>query len=131
MVDHRMAVSPRPLNRRIAIGLMLVVQLVVAMAIAEGLLRTMYQHPAPWYPGAIRNFLSREYFYRRRIIQLDQRFARYDAELLYTLRPGQFAFSNVEYSTPYIVNSLGVRDEERALAQPEIVVVGDSYAMGW
>jgi len=91
----------------------------------------MYRHPAAWYPAAIRTFLRFEYYYRRHIIQLDERTARHDPELLYTLRPGQFIFSNVEYSTPYVVNSLGVRDDERSLAQPEIVVVGDSYAMGW
>ncbi len=131
MADNRLTHAPRSLTRTAAIGLFLAFQLAVGLALAEGLLRTMYQHPAPWYPAAIRTFLSVEYFYRRHIIQLDERTARYDPELLYTLRPGQFTFSNIEYSTPYVVNSLGVRDDERSLAQPEIVVVGDSYAMGW
>jgi hypothetical protein len=31
----------------------------------------------------------------------------------------------------YAINSLGVRDDEAALNNPEIVVVGDSQAMGW
>ena len=131
MADDRVTDAPRPLTRTGAIALFLAFQLVVALVLAEGILRTMYQHPAAWYPAAIRNFLGFEYFYRRHIIQLDERFARYDPELLYTLRPGRFTFSNVEYSTPFVVNSLGVRDDERSLAQPEIVVVGDSYAMGW
>jgi hypothetical protein len=131
MAHNRFIDAPRSLTRAAAIGLLLAFQLVVGLALAEGLLQTMYQHPARWYPAAIRKFLSLEYFYRRHIIQLDERTARYDPELLYTLRPGQFTFSNVEFSTPYIVNSLGVRDDERSLAQPEIVVVGDSYAMGW
>jgi hypothetical protein len=119
------------LTRRLAIVLFLAFQLIIGLAVAEGLLRTMYQHPAAWYPAPIRSFLGFEYFYRRNVIQLDERFARYDPELLYTLRPGAFTFANVEYSTGYVVNSLGVRDDERSLAQPEIVVVGDSYAMGW
>lgn len=132
MADNGSPDLPRPLTRRpAAIGLLLAFQLVVGLALAEGLLWTMYEHPAAWYPAAIRNFLGFEYFYRRHIIQLDERSARYDPELLYTLRPGRFTFSNVEYSTPYVVNSLGVRDDERSLDQPEIVVVGDSYAMGW
>lgn len=131
MAHNRIAGAPRSLTRTAAIGLFLAFQLAVGLALAEGLLRTMYQHPAPWYPAAVRTFLSFEYFYRRHIIQMDERTARYDPELLYTLRPGQFTFSNIEYSTPYVVNSLGVRDDERSLAQPEIVVVGDSYAMGW
>ena len=131
MADHRDPDVPRPLTRAAAIALFLAFQLLVGLALSEGLLRTMYQHPAAWYPQALRNFFGFEYFYRRSIIQLDERFARYDPQLLYTLRPGRFTFANVEYTTPYVVNSLGVRDEERELAQPDIVVVGDSYAMGW
>lgn len=131
MAHNRLPDGPRALRRTAAIGLLLAFQAVVGLALAEGLLRTMYRHPASWYPAAIRKFLSFEYFYRRHIIHLDQRTARYDPELLYTLRPGQFTFSNVEFSTPFVVNGLGVRDDEASLAQPEIVVVGDSYAMGW
>lgn len=131
MADHRTTDAPRPLSRRLTIALVLAVQLIVGLALAEGLLWTMYRHPAAWYPAPIRNFLAFEYFYRRNIVQIDERFARYDPELLYTLRPGAFTFANVEYSTAYVVNSLGVRDDERSLAQPDIVVVGDSYAMGW
>jgi hypothetical protein len=121
----------RTLNRGAAIAVLLALQVVVGLVLVEGLVRVMYQHPARWYPQAIRNFLRWEYFYRRSIVQLDERFARYDPELLYTLRPGTFTFANVEYSTPYTVNSLGVRDDEPSLAHPDIVVVGDSYAMGW
>ena len=131
MAHDRFAERPWSLRRALAIGVLLAFQLVVALALTEGLLWTMYQHPASWYPASIRQFLGHEYFYRRHIVQLDERTARYDPELLYTLRPGQFTFSNVEFSTPYVVNSLGVRDDEGSLAQPEIVVVGDSYAMGW
>jgi hypothetical protein len=40
-------------------------------------------------------------------------------------------FENVEFSTQFVVNTLGVRDNQRSLTQPEIVVAGDSYAMGW
>jgi hypothetical protein len=131
MADQRDVDAGRPQTRVVAIVVLLAVQGVIGLVLAEGLLWAMYQHPAAWYPSAIRNFLGFEYFYRRHIIQLDERFARFDPELLYTLRPGAFTFANVEYSTAYAVNSLGVRDDERSLAQPEIVVVGDSYAMGW
>jgi hypothetical protein len=112
-------------------AVLLGIQLVLGLALSEGLIRLLYQHPAMWYPAAVRNFLGWEYFYRRSIIQLDERFARYDPELLYTLKPGTFTFANVEFSTSYTVNSLGVRDDEASLAHPDIVVVGDSYAMGW
>ena len=65
------------------------------------------------------------------IIQYDPDGARYDPELGYTLKPGKFVFSNHEFSTTYHVNSLGVRDTEEALDSPRVVVLGDSYAMGW
>ena len=119
------------MKRPAAIGLFLVFQLVVALVLAEGLLVGMYRHPAAWYPAGLLNFLRTEYFFSRRIVQLDERTARFDAELLYTLQPGAFTFSNPEFSTQYVVNREGLRDNQRSLEQPEIIVAGDSYAMGW
>ena len=112
-------------------AVVLAIQLAIALLLAEGLLLAMYHHPAAWYPAGLRRFLSTEYFHRRRIVQLDDVHARYDPELVYTLQPGAFMFTNVEFSTQYVVNSLGVRDNQRSLTVPEIVVAGDSYAMGW
>ena len=119
------------MSRRVLIALVLVFQLAVGLALGELLLVAMYTHPSRHYPEGLLQFFRWEYFYRRDIVQFDLRRARHDPELLYTLRPGRFTFSNVEYSTSYDVNSLGVRDDEASLAQPEIVVAGDSYAMGW
>ena len=119
------------MTRPAALGLFLLFQLFVALVLAEGLLLLMYHHPAAWYPAGLQNFLRTEYFFRRRIVQMDERTARYDLELFYTLQPGAFVFSNPEFSTQFVVNRLGVRDNQRSLEQPEIVVVGDSYAMGW
>ncbi|RJR44588.1 MAG: SGNH/GDSL hydrolase family protein [Deltaproteobacteria bacterium] len=64
-------------------------------------------------------------------IQYDPDCAKYDPDLGYTLKPGNFIFANHEFSTTYHVNSLGVRDTEEALNSPQVVVLGDSYAMGW
>jgi lysophospholipase L1-like esterase len=77
--------------------------------------------------------LAREYYggFDRAILQTDARFARYDPELFYTLRPGRFVFAQREFAHELRVNALGVRDEESALDAPEIVVLGDSVAMGW
>ncbi|HKB14359.1 MAG TPA: SGNH/GDSL hydrolase family protein [Vicinamibacterales bacterium] len=118
-------------NRRTLIALVLLFQLLVGVVLVEVALVTIFAHPSSRYPPALLEFLRWEYFYRRSVVQLDEGRARYDPELLYTLRPGRFTFANIEYSTPYAVNSLGVRDDEAALAHPEIVVAGDSYAMGW
>lgn len=67
----------------------------------------------------------------RNLIQFKRKCARYDKDQTYTLRPGTFRFSNREFNTTYHVNSMGMRDDEESLAEPEIVVVGDSFAMGW
>jgi len=120
-----------PVLRRAPLAVVLAIQLVISMLLAEGLLLAMYHHPAAWYPAGLRRFLTTEYFNRRDIVQLDERHARYDADLFYTLQPGAFMFENVEFSTQFVVNTLGVRDNQRSLTQPEIVVAGDSYAMGW
>jgi len=55
----------------------------------------------------------------------------YDPELTYRLRPGTCTFSELEFDTEYRINSLGVRDDEASLDAPRIVVLGDSFAMGW
>jgi lysophospholipase L1-like esterase len=65
------------------------------------------------------------------VIQLDPACAQYDPELTYTLRPGTCTFSNTEYTTEVRINRLGLRDDEESLDRPEIVVLGDSVAMGW
>src|SRR5262249_10782394 len=131
LADDRPAGDAWTMTRRALTAVVLVFQLIVGVVLAEGVLLAMYSRPSRRYPAALLEFFRWEYFYRRNIVQLDTGRARYDAELLYTLRPGRFTFANVEYATPYEVNSLGVRDDEASLAQPEIVVAGDSYAMGW
>lgn len=103
------------------------------MALAEAVIALMLAMPERLraWPPLLR--YAREIYTRadRTVIQLDPRLARYDVELLYTLRPGTFVFSQREFSTRFRVNSLGVRDDEAALAAPEMVVLGDSFAMGW
>lgn len=131
MADDGAAGAARPVARRAAIALLVVFQLAVGVVVAELLLVALYTHPSRRMPASLRQFFTWEYFYRRDVVQLDAGRARYDPEVLYTLRPGRFTFTNVEYSTAYEVNSLGVRDDEASLARPEIVVAGDSYAMGW
>jgi lysophospholipase L1-like esterase len=60
---------------------------------------------------------------------------KFDPGLFYTLRPGQCTFASDAFKSLFNVkinvNSLGVRDEESALAAPEIVALGDSVTMGW
>src|SRR5262249_14136512 len=57
--------------------------------------------------------------------------SQYDPDLTYTLRPGRCTFENLEFRTDVRVNRLGLRDEEDALSRPDVIVLGDSHAMGW
>jgi len=57
--------------------------------------------------------------------------SQYHPELGYTLKPGEFIYTEREFSNSYFINSLGVRDTEESLVAPDIVIVGDSLALGW
>ena len=87
------------------------------------------------YPEWIPNILLQSYqhYYRvadRNIIQVSD-CGKYDSGLFYTLRQGQCIFSNREFSVYNNINAAGLRDDENSLNNPQIIVLGDSYAMGW
>ncbi|HQG95818.1 MAG TPA: hypothetical protein PLI40_04235 [Smithellaceae bacterium] len=67
----------------------------------------------------------------RKIMHFNESAGQYHPELSYTFKPGKFIFTEREFSNIYFINSLGVRDTEEALTAPEIVIVGDSFALGW
>jgi len=69
--------------------------------------------------------------FNRALIQFDASCAQYDPELAYTLKPGVCTFANVEFTNEVRVNHLGVRDDEASLVAPDVIVIGDSHAMGW
>ena len=67
-----------------------------------------------------------------KIIQYNPNYTRYDSSLFYELkRNGRFVFSNREFSDSFYINSSGLRGDEDALRQPEVICVGDSYTLGW
>ena len=69
--------------------------------------------------------------FNRGLIQFDPDCARYDSGLAYTLKPGTCTFENLEFRTTVHVNRMGTRDDDAALEAPEVIVLGDSYVMGW
>jgi hypothetical protein len=102
-----------------------------ATALADGGIELWLQHPTS-IPGPLVGALQQYYrVHDRTIIQAIPACTRYDSALLYTLRPGECDFRNREFDTRVAVNSLGVRDDEASLDAPQMVVLGDSYAMGW
>ena len=108
--------------------------IILILALFEGLMSLLISNPAllARCPRKIQNSVG--YLYSaggRRVIQFMPACAQYDRELGYTLKPGSCTFSGVEFNNGYRINSLGVRDDEKSLDHPEIVVAGDSVAMGW
>ncbi|MDI9571024.1 MAG: SGNH/GDSL hydrolase family protein [Pseudomonadota bacterium] len=109
------------------------VVLLILLAVLEGLLLLLVRNPEilKRCPRRIGNMIGYLYVRERPTIQFEAACARHDPVLGYTLKPGSCAFGGREFTNRYDINSLGVRDSEAALDHPEIIVAGDSFAMGW
>ena len=119
----------RSLAPALAISLLIPLALFFA---AEGCVSFALSHPRLIPKGYALNLLRYYYAnFERDIIQFSEACSSYDAGLFYTLKPGTCRFANREFDVEYNINSLGVRNDEAALDNPEIVVIGDSQAMGW
>lgn len=99
------------------------------MGVLELTLAVLMAHPPS------RSFLNaaRQYYYfwERRLIQFLPECSQYDAELTYTLKPGQCRFRNREFSTEIRANRAGFRSDADDQVAPAVVLLGDSYALGW
>ncbi len=108
----------------------LILLLVVAIA-AEAALFWLVSRPAPtgvrFADGAARKIYWRDVNY----IQFQPSCAQYDPDLFYILRPGRCMFSNSGFKTSVSVNDAGLRDDRASLVAPNVIVLGDSQAMGW
>ncbi len=67
----------------------------------------------------------------RDIIQFLPQCAVFDRELMYKLKEGSCTVKSREFNTKYDINKMGLRDDNESLKKPEIIVLGDSHAMGW
>jgi len=108
--------------------------LLLLLSLYEGYMFVMLRSPGllERCPRKIQNSMGYLYAWGDRdIIQFTPACAMYDKGLGYTLRPGSCVFSGREFRNVYDVNSVGVRDDEASLDHPEIIVTGDSVAMGW
>ena len=130
-----MTSRPQPARRRhLKIVGFVVYSVVVAILLFEGIIVALLHSPrlVGASPEPLRRSIQQVYrHFNRSLIQFDPQCARYDAGLAYTLEPGTCTFENIEFRNTYRVNSVGVRDDEAALDAPEVVVIGDSHAMGW
>ncbi|MFT6332074.1 MAG: lysophospholipase L1-like esterase [Lentimonas sp.] len=75
-------------------------------------------------------------FYKSRdrdIVQFQPDCAIYDKQLTYRLKAGSCSIKYRENKNPtkYNINKFGLRDDNNSLEKPEIIILGDSHAMGW
>jgi hypothetical protein len=107
-------------------NLLLVVLLAIA---AEAAAFLLFRFPV----GARMLRASRGYYLEavRRNLQFIPGCARYDAEVSYTLEPAECQQTSFEYSVTVRANRAGLRDDESSLDRPDVIVIGDSHAMGW
>jgi hypothetical protein len=121
--------------RKAARGLLVVLFNVVAVAaIVETTFVVMLHSPrlVAASPRPFRVLIQQVYrHFNRALIQFEPTCARYDPVVTYTLKPGGCTFGNVEFTNQYRINHTGLRDTDEALRAPEVIVLGDSHAMGW
>lgn len=72
------------------------------------------------------------YYRTRSVFQYDRSNVVFDPVLGYRLAPNlNKPFHNVEFKTLVRTNSLGFRDDDKSLANPDVLFLGDSYVFGW
>jgi hypothetical protein len=114
--------------------LLLAGSVLVTLTVSEGFFTLLLARPSLLriLPATTVSHVRHYYLaHDRNMVQAMPECARYDPDLFYTLRPGTFRFRNREFDNEFRVNHLGVRDDEESLRKPAVVVLGDSYAMGW
>ncbi|HZL98758.1 MAG TPA: hypothetical protein VFD43_00775, partial [Planctomycetota bacterium] len=114
--------------------LVLIVAALLALPLlAEALLALLLARPGlvPEWP-ALRDAVRRVYVLEDwSVLQAQPGALAADPALGYRLRPGRLGLRNREYDTELAVNSAGLRDDEASLDGPELIVLGDSFALGW
>jgi hypothetical protein len=122
-------------GRRIRAGAgVILYNVVIAVVVVETCFVVMLHVPrlTAAVPRPLRRLVQQVYrHFNRSLIQFDPRCARYDAGITYTLKPGACTFENLEFKNVFRINHRGVRDEEASLHAPDVIVLGDSHAMGW
>ncbi|MDA1315213.1 MAG: hypothetical protein O2968_17920 [Acidobacteria bacterium] len=103
----------------------------ITLLLLDGILAAIRNTPALAHSAALQPLAHFLYSLDWTTVHLLPECAEFDPRLTYRLRPGACTFSELEFSTHYKINSLGVRDDEESLDAPEIVVLGDSFAMDW
>ncbi len=117
-------------HQRLGIVLWNLLVVWVLFMICEGSVAFLLNHPprSGWLLEPLHEYYRQA---DRVAIQYLPSCSRWDPTLGYTLRPGRCRFINREFNVELSINGAGLRDDEASLKKPEIIVLGDSHAMGW
>ena len=73
-----------------------------------------------------------QYFRTRDVFQYHTENIVFDAGRGYTMAPNlNTPYSNKEFTSTITTNNLGYRDDNASLNNPDVLMLGDSYAWGW
>ncbi len=131
MIDLRASYRRSPIVRLLVF---VAYNVAIAAVLVETIFLVMLHVPSMTAktPAPFRRLVQQVYrHFNRSLIQFDPRCARYDPGITYTLKPGTCTFENLEFKNVFRINRMGVRDEEASLRAPDVIVLGDSHAMGW
>jgi hypothetical protein len=101
------------------------------VALLEGALGLLYNYP-PNIPQIVQAVQRYNLDHSRPILQYLPECFEYSPELSYRIRPeSSCTFATREYTVQIHSNRMGLRDDNTSLDEPEIIILGDSQAMGW
>ncbi len=104
---------------------------IFSLLLYEGIVGLGFRYASIIPDAALPAFRSLYREYSMPLIQFDPDCVEYDSKLTYKLIPGECRFKSHEFDTPVRINSAGFRDNEKDLIEPEIIIIGDSFAFGW
>lgn len=109
--------------------------LVGTVLLVELFTLALFHWPLAWrgrVPASVERLLLRyhEGFLMAAPVQFRPECSEPDPDLLYRLRPGRCRFAGDEFDTTFVVSSRHLR-EDREVPAPDLLVLGDSVALGW
>ena len=106
--------------------------IIIILTALEGMLALFLIKPQLLFSEFLREGLRRVYIKEDwSVVQAELDIVQYDPEVTYLLAPRASQYANREFETTIRGNSAGLRDDEASLKSPDIIVIGDSYSMGW
>lgn len=106
--------------------------LLLITALPELVFTYLLHHPSQIPDFCVPAFRNYYDGVQRNIIQFNPSCSVYDSSLFYSMKPStSFIFSNYEFADGFHTNRLGLRDDDNSLLKPDIICLGDSYALGW